>query len=405
MKFWLEQLGYDVMLSELNDFPKEIDRNAYDACLQTIDHSDYFVLLIGRRVGGWFDKTNRVSITQMEYRRAYERLKDHKLKLIVFVRQDVWDIREDRKALAQYLRAETELDDETVSSITNHASTFVTDAKFIFDFLREVGRIDEMKLATSTTMAFPPGNWIHRFTGFPDIIDALRSEFQMSVALHKAALGTNLKDELLNNIQFLSYSRPGAKLCPTYQFASGARGCFKGTFNEASTYKREDLVELTSFLMFTIGSALYLRTMILDEAINSGEFLEFDYKSDSLAIGKMQRALIELKTQVEQTHSLDKLIDHMELIKEMQSHSKVSTTRLPNSRLWSVFTLHDRFANIVRLSVAIYHALDAKTAILDSVRLYSSIPSAAEEWQISEQVYGKQNIQHWVLHDWSGCMS
>jgi hypothetical protein len=106
VKFWLEKLGYDVQMSDHADFDKPLDTNSYDACLRAIDTCQYFVLFIGSRVGGPYNNIDRTSITRMEYRRAYERFKSGKLTLVPFVRREVWDIREDRKALTAYLTSE-----------------------------------------------------------------------------------------------------------------------------------------------------------------------------------------------------------------------------------------------------------------------------------------------------------
>ena len=103
LKFYLEEQGCSVLASEYNDFMKPLDRHSYEACLQAINRADYYVLLIGTRVGGWFDPGQRVSITQQEYRHAYQLQKAGKLKIITFVRAEVWQAREDRKELASYL--------------------------------------------------------------------------------------------------------------------------------------------------------------------------------------------------------------------------------------------------------------------------------------------------------------
>ncbi len=53
LKYWLEQLGYEVVLSEFNDFPKSHDTNSLDAALEVLRASDYYILLVGSRVGGF----------------------------------------------------------------------------------------------------------------------------------------------------------------------------------------------------------------------------------------------------------------------------------------------------------------------------------------------------------------
>ncbi len=72
LKFHLEEQGCKVLASEFNDFEKPLDKHSYDACLQAIQSADYFILLIGNRVGGWYDEANRISITQREYQEAYQ---------------------------------------------------------------------------------------------------------------------------------------------------------------------------------------------------------------------------------------------------------------------------------------------------------------------------------------------
>ncbi len=75
------------MASEYNDFGGNLDQHSYEACLANIDQADFFILLIGSRVGGWFDASSRISITQQEYRHAYERHRQGKLRLVTFVRK------------------------------------------------------------------------------------------------------------------------------------------------------------------------------------------------------------------------------------------------------------------------------------------------------------------------------
>ena len=52
VKLSLEEYGYGVHLSELNDFPQLPDQNTYDSCLRAIDQSDYFVLFVGVGLAG-----------------------------------------------------------------------------------------------------------------------------------------------------------------------------------------------------------------------------------------------------------------------------------------------------------------------------------------------------------------
>src|SRR4051812_44893193 len=103
IKFYLEEQGCTVLASEFNDFGQPLDVHSYEACLAQIATADYFVLLVGSRVGGWFDEAAKVSITQQEYRTAYELHLKGQLKILSFVRSDVWALKDDRKELGRFL--------------------------------------------------------------------------------------------------------------------------------------------------------------------------------------------------------------------------------------------------------------------------------------------------------------
>ena len=120
--------------------------HTYEACLKTLEHADYFILLIGSRVGGWYDKENKISITQQEYRAAYQRHLKGKLKIISFVRNDVWQYREDRNELSRFLEKQA-IDPGAKHDIVNHPSKWANDSEFICRFISEVCKNEETKKA------------------------------------------------------------------------------------------------------------------------------------------------------------------------------------------------------------------------------------------------------------------
>src|SRR5262245_30941069 len=123
LKFYLEEQGCKVLASEFNDFEKPLDTHSYEACLRSIHSADYFILLIGSRVGGWYDEAGKVSITQREYREAYNLHIAGKLKLLNFVRSEVWQVREDRKELSKHLES-TAAEENLRKDIANYPSKF-----------------------------------------------------------------------------------------------------------------------------------------------------------------------------------------------------------------------------------------------------------------------------------------
>jgi hypothetical protein len=237
LKYYLQSLGYDVYLSEYNDFPKPLDESTFVAALQTLRTADYYLLLIGHRVGGFYSEINQVSITRMEYRTAYEEAKLGKMRLLILVREEIWNLRSDRDALKEYLTSSKqinrELSDEDIQKLVNHPSPILNDANRIFDFISEVSRDDEMKRAAVGEIEFPKANWVHVFSTFQDIVDILRVQLGIQSNLSQIALRTNLRRELLENLIILTGKHNG-KISPSYDWALFARQKHEGGMNASS---------------------------------------------------------------------------------------------------------------------------------------------------------------------------
>src|SRR4051812_19684065 len=87
IRFWLEELGYEVLLSESSDFDRRPDSATFDACFEAIRTSDYYILLVGSRVGSEY--ADGVSVTRQEFRVAMEHAKSGRPYIVSFVRRDV----------------------------------------------------------------------------------------------------------------------------------------------------------------------------------------------------------------------------------------------------------------------------------------------------------------------------
>ena len=174
LKFYLEEHGYIVYTSESSDFKVDVKVHSYEACLNLIDECDYFILLIGSRVGGWYDKENKISITRQEYRHAYQLHQQGGLQILSFVRNEVWQLKETRNELTRYLENIDSFDKDLIADIVNAPTKFANDAQFVSDFIQEVGKNAETKTAMQDKALLPTGNWIRLFDSFKDIIDSLK---------------------------------------------------------------------------------------------------------------------------------------------------------------------------------------------------------------------------------------
>jgi len=409
LKYWLEGLGYEVMLSEFNDFTKRLEENSYDACLQAIDDAQYFLLLVGARVGGLYDFTQGLSITRMEYRRAYELLKSGRMKLITFVREELWNVREDRKALEALLvndhKLRKELDDTQIQSIVEHKSTFVNDGKAVFEFLNEITRNEEMKLAIAGRGPFPRANWVHRFSEFADILNALRTEFNITEDLGRIALKMNLKRELLTNLVMLTMKSErltDGKIRPITMYASAARSHFKGGLDESSIMPAKWFRTMVYFYLLISRKTEKLSTRFIDQAINSGAFLEYHPTSDEYRSGLINDRLIDL------IQNIDRLKDHIRQFDQEKMGFLKKYERQINSEeeiiisnwdLISPFAMYDLHQNVLELCVALVRALAGDSTALSALRVRPTSPMEDEAAAMEKEVISIEDMERWIWKD------
>ena len=402
LKFWLEEFGFEVLLSEHNDFPVQVDKNSYDTCLNAIDGCDYLIVLVGGRVGGWYDKANRVSITQAEYRRGYDRLLSGRIKVLAFVRQEIWDVREDRNELERLLKNEallsTELDEADIAKITRHASKFANDAEFTFQFLNEIARSEEMKAALERKSPFPIGNWIRQFRDFRDIADALHVEFRIGISLRRVALTANLCAEIEANLRVLMDQNDGDAE-PKYVWASFARRKLAGGFRDNSEMKGKYLKWLSMFALTGCACGRKLSTTALDEAITSGEFLEFDQTADAFVVGEVQQALLGLKRHVQRLRHTEELMDgskRFEFNEQLKGIDGDEHRSIANISLLSVLSIHDSQFNVVELHKAIFRAVHGDFAPLKNLQLYADSPIDEESKNLERERATSEQIAKWL---------
>jgi len=358
IKFWLEESGYEVAASEFNDFPKEVERNSFDACLDSIDQCQYFILLVGSRAGGHVASPPNTTITIAEYRRAYERAKEGRLKIVALVRRSVWTVREDRKALASLIKADYQkehgISDEQIIILAKHSSRIVADAGIIFDFINEVARAAEMTDATRKPgLPMPVNNWVHQFETFREIVDVLRSTIVRAPDLRQATLLANLREELMMNLLSLFGRGDDGKLSPHYTWASSARRQFSGGPDDVTTLDGLALVGISAFA-YTSTNNLVVHA--LHEAILSGAFLTYDVTTNRFRVGDVQGAMLELRRSVESVDSICTTfltIEKRAELLESRDHRQGGAVKVSNTKLGPLVVLHDRVKNVVQLSLAL----------------------------------------------------
>lgn len=402
LKYWLEQLGYEVRLSEFNDFTKPLDENSYNACLQAISDSDYYILFIGSRIGGFYNSTDKISITRKEYRTAYELMKSKKLKLVIFVREELWEVRRDRKALEVFLERESathkEITPSDIRAIVNHPSDFVNDAETTFGFMDEIAREKEMKEAVAGKGLFPIGNWVHTYSTFQDVVEVLSTELGIMDSLSRIALRENLKHELLSNLQLLVGKWLRGEIKPLYHWAFHARKSLTGGHNDSSQMPGRYLRWL---VMYVIICRRWhgLSTRFIDHALISGEFLEYDSDLNTYRNGPINNALFELRENIDRLRLMCQLSEDILtgfIVKYKPLMKTEDDVSVINEDLLVPLALVDCQQNIVELSVALIRALDGSTEKLIGLTLRPTSPFHTESARMKSETATADEIIRWV---------
>jgi hypothetical protein len=382
LKYYLEQQGCRVLASECNDFQKSLDKHSYQECLDAIGAADYFILVIGSRVGGWYDEASRVSITQKEYREAYRLHQEGKLKIFSFVRASVWQAKDDRRELEKFLES-ISLEEGLSRRIKNFPSKSVQDAEFISNFIAEVGRNRETKAAVSQGGAPPTGNWIHVFSDFRDIVRVIDGHLFAATPVEDLILTRLLRRELRTILaRALIKWAPGRFVSPQIAVEK---------FHKETPLKMEDRErkhtdvesgiwdQLSMISISLLGMRLH--TVVLDRAITQSTFLHFDQVSNSFRETPVYEALLQLQDEIRRliaANTAEVLSVVYENSRRTRGHVE-KLVRVDTLKFGQFLNLLDRWVNVVQLTRALLQHFDGGEFSLPRLRPISPILGMSEQ--------------------------
>lgn len=396
IKFYLEEQGCRVLASEFNDFEKPLDKHSYDACLKAIHSADYFVLLIGSRIGGWYDELNRISITQREYREAYSLHCLGKLKLLTFVRSDVWQAKEDRQELVKYLQT-IALDETSRKAIANHPSKAASDAEFILAFLNEVGKNEETKLAVQGKGVPPSGNWIHVVSGFRDIVDVLQGQVFFSIPVEDMTVRRLLRRELRDFVSQCLIKCKGRIYSPRATIER-----FHAEHPITMECKRHEVTSVSTKRWGTLSFiaihllARQLHPVVLPQILSRPTFLEFDLQTGSYKESSIYETLLRLQDEIRRfnfSNTSENLAVVFKHSPRAQGHQgewiDIDTTELAG-----LLHLLDRWSNVLDLATGILRHLEGAPFAAPELRPDSPIQGMQE--MLDEERVTEEEISSFV---------
>lgn len=398
IKHFLEQQGCSVLASEFNDFRKPLDKHSYQACLDAISQADYFILLIGTRVGGWYDKNNNVSITQREYREAYDLCEKKQIKIITFVRSDIWNLRSDRIELKNHLES-LDINENEKESIISFPTKRANDAEFISNFINEVGRNQDTKNALNGQGAFPSGNWIHIFSSFRDIVDVLSIEIfkglQIDESVNRRLLLGELKEILrkcLPKIKAGTIISPAIHIKNLYSEHKIHQDLIKEKRISINTNRWNILSSVSIHLM---GLSL-LEPIILPQVLSSSVFLTFNTDLETFVEQPIYKALQQLYTEV-------RLLSKSNSSERLSIVFENSPARRPNigseidlSSLDFLALLHllQRWSNVIELTKACIKFLEGHEFIYPD--LFGQSPIVEMNKELEKELATDEELNNFI---------
>ncbi len=399
LKYYLEELGYQVLLSEFNDFEKPLDENSIQACIETIESSAIYILLIGSRAGGLYSQEEGITITQYEYRNAYDLFKQGQIRIILFVRDEIWKLKGDRESLSRCIKNNEveKLSQEQRRKIIYRDGPYIEDAELIFNFIDEIAKSNEMKKAVKGESEYPKGNWIHSFSNFKDVIDVLKVELNIKYDIGRIAGEINLKRELASNLEKTIERFGDGKMIFSPMYVSKSKNFLPESLDVGfCTLPSQEVIRI---IMFSIYSQLgnSFSSQFLDRALESGDFLIYDKDEGVFKPSKIHESLIELKKQLNQAKYISSYIQDV-FVQFHKNYKKLADSqkevKVDCHSLLVIIGYSNVIQNICNLSVAIYQALIGNNTHLSKLEIIPASPFPDEAEKIEKEHFKVTDIQN-----------
>lgn len=353
LAFWLEEIGYKVILSERSDNPIESSLGTIENCLQLVRTSSLYILLVGKRRGFYCDESQHLTVTRAEYREAYNLARSGRMRIAIFIRSDV------ERAIRE-----------------GNPSEF-QDFDFTRDFVGEIRRTSEMTEASAHGGPFPLANWTVSFSSFRDIVSSLQATLHLGEKLRKRALRANLRWELATNLTELLNKHKGeisfeARYLVSLQKQLDLRlengfGVVKLTVEQAKLFA-------WAGVSVVLARTNRLSVSALNEAVNSGEFLEYIKEKDEFIVGTVQSVMLRLRNdiaffiQAASSHDGGALLEKLSRVHTMNSPA-ISTVDLA-----TVLQAANYCHNVTSISLGMIAYLDGNNPGLRAFELAPETP-------------------------------
>lgn len=351
IKFWLEDSGFEVLTSESPDFPHPLDRDAIAASLAPIAECDYYVLIVGTRVGTLV-ASEGISVTRAEFRHARALRRDTGTpQMLHLVKAEV--------AAARRLgKGDRDVSDDDWTAI----------AEFLAEIENEEAKGDP--------------NWLHPFTSFRDVVDVLRSTLRVTGPLRRKAIEANLRWEIVENTRELLYrTETGIGVKARLPKAEVPLDAPSTSMEAWVGYPGTDRLFMFRLSLPRMAS---LSRSALEEAINSGLFLDYDARAGAHVVGSIERSLLDLRLQLLRLEGLLASINADEDIRRdmgrcLTAAKKEQGTAVAGVTLLFMHAARDAMDNVLRLNRALYCHFTGLEPTFERPRVLPASPYGAQD--------------------------
>jgi len=322
-------------------------------------------------------------VTRFEYLHAYELAKKGRLRMIACARSEVME------ALKNNNREEFE------------------DFNFTSQFITEIKREEELTKATEGAGSFPIGNWLRTFNEFRDLTEALRTSLGFSKPLRRKAIEANLLWELKSNLQILLEKR-GAIVIPASERLVKWRESVT-----ISTKTLEEAVEITTDqakelawcgVGVLFGQWGFLATSALEDAVNSGEFLDYDTSKSDFNVGEVQYCLLRLRDELRKLSKTEATGEELRdrAIATISVIHKMTCPRIATSELVVILHVANIVHNVLSLTAALAAYLSGINPELKSWELAPETPLPESAKNFQENRPTRMEIDAWLNKFYGG---
>jgi len=254
-----------------------------------------------------------------------------------------------------------------------------------------------MKKAIEGSANFPKGNWIHLFNNFNDIVAVLKIELLIATSFNYIIFKEKLLNELLQNLVYCHQKNNG-EIKSILQWGDFARSSITTNIKENSTLKASYLKWL---VIFTINLKQGIKNKYINEAIDSGYFLNYDKINKCYKKTNNLKYLEILSNEIDKYNSMLKMLNDGEFAKCKEELIKINSASqefisIENFKIMLPLIIYDIVHNIINISQALLQSIKNDSDIEYNISIQPRNPFVDENKKLEDETITIEEIAEYM---------